>query len=69
MDVADIGIFSLILHCHIVLIFEANTLVGNMTNHHALGQAEALLQPHSNAMIEVPEPGWMETSLVFLRQN
>lgn len=32
---------------------EANNLVGNMTNHHALGQAEALLQPHSNAMIEV----------------
>eukprot|EP00434_Breviolum_minutum_P013132 symbB.v1.2.011574.t1/scaffold781.1/size163279/8 len=32
---------------------QANNLVGNMTNHHALGQAEALLQPHSNAMIEV----------------
>ena len=35
---------------------EASTLAGNMSNSHVLSQAEQILLPHSNAMIEAGDP-------------
>ena len=40
-------------------VSEASTVAGNMSNAHSLSQAEQILQPHSNAMIEAPGGRWV----------